>query len=1198
MSAATFLAGSADAATAAPALPKPTMVKVTSAPRVPAGARRIGAVKSTATVQGTIVLQPRNAAALANFITQVTTPTSPEFHHYLAPGVFAARFGPAKATIAAVRSQLRTDGLKVTSLASDGLLVGFSGTAQQVEKAFSTGLAKYRLANGSAGQATTSAIKVPSPIAAKVTAVIGLDNLVRPQAVPVAPGSAKAGHRAGTTTPRAGSTFPRGAPHACAGARTAAREFGGLTDDEIARAYGAFGLYGSGDLGAGQSIAVYELEPFVRSDIRAFDTCYFGASAAARMANRLHQINVDGGEPAGPGSGESVLDIEDVAAMAPGANIDVYEAPNNLIDSVDQYAAIINRDKDQVITTSWGLCEQAMQLGAPGVQQTENELFQQAAAQGQSAFAAEGDTGDDSCNDFRAEEPPAGQNPLSVLDPASQPYVVSVGGTTINNAATQPPQEQVWNDGAGSGAGGGGISQSWTSPSWQRDARVPGMVLPGSTTYKNANDVEALAGYKGNFCQNYVSGATASTPCRTVPDVSAQADDFTGAVTVYSASFNGWSTIGGTSSATPIWAALLADVNASPTCQADPVTKNGVGFASPLLYAVASNPTTYAASFHDITTGNNDIYGLDNGRVFPATKGYDLASGLGSPQLTGSGGTAGLAVYMCGLAASTTGPEVTGLNPKVLSVKGGKVTITGHGFTSAGKSDVASIQVGTARVTSGKFTVKSGTKIIATLPDARDTRPASSPAPQDGAGPADIVVTSKQGRSSALSPASALQYVDVSKKGTVPAVTGVAPNGGSETRPLPVRIYGAGFTGARKVTIGGVTAAKFKVVTPDEIIATPARYSRKVSCAPRVKGETPTTDICQVQVRVSNSRGTSATGEILKPLEGLLPAPTPMGVVAARRHCHCEVAPAATEFDYLPDPVLTSVSTSAAKPASLASELGGTVITFKGRGLDYLGFLATDFGNPRRQSSEDLDTVYETGTKIQVVAPLANPTTNSETMPVRIYTMAGLSGKKEVIFAGTPNVNSVLTTSGHLPGAADTGGTRITIKGAGFNQALGPIAYLDLLSPYSLGTQYRYTVNSNSRISTRTVQQSPAIVDVLVCSVTGCSGNANAAFTLYPPGKPVVRRIQPASGPAAGGTTVQIFGANLGCVTGVFFGTVAAATFANDQALLDCGSTQEVTVTAPAGNAGGAVPVKVTTVESDITGSGPSKTSASYTYTP
>jgi large repetitive protein len=431
-------------------------------------------------------------------------------------------------------------------------------------------------------------------------------------------------------------------------------------------------------------------------------------------------------------------------------------------------------------------------------------------------------------------------------------------------------------------------------------------------------------------------------------------------------------------------------------------------------------------------------------------------------------------------------------------------------------------------------------------------------------------------------------------------VTGTGPNAGSETSPGPVRIYGAGFAGATKVTFGGVRAAKFTVVTRYEIIATPAKYSSKVSCAPSVKGETPTTDICQVQVRVTNAHGTSATGRILKPLEGLLPAPSPMAVIAAPRHCHCEVAPGATEFDYLPKPVITSVSTSLANPSSLASEYGGSVITIKGRGLDDLGFLATDFGDPGQQSSEDLNTLYLTGTEIQVLAPgTAELTTGPATLPVRMYTLAGLSAKKLVIFAGIPEVSSVLTTTGKQPGGADTGGTRITIKGAGFDQAIGPIVYSDLYSPFSVGTQYRFTVDSDGRISTRTVQENPAIVGVLVCSATDCSSASGGNFFfLYPPGKPVVRRIRADSGPAAGGNKIHIFGANLGCVTGVFFGTTAAATFTNTQAILDCGSTQEVTVTVPAGTAGTTVPVTVTTVESELTGSGPSRTTASYTYNP
>ena len=232
---------------------------------------------------------------------------------------------------------------------------------------------------------------------------------------------------------------------------------------------------------------------------------------------------------------------------------------------------IVDNDRDQVVSTSWGLCEQAIQAGQPGLQQAENLLFEQAAAQGQTVFDAAGDNGSDDCNTNETSTPVAGQNPVSVDDPTSQPYVVAVGGTTIDDA-TQPPLEHVWNDGALFGAGGGGISMSWTMPAWQREARVPGIALPGSADYTNADSVEQSFGYKPNFCQSYVPDTTSTTPCRLVPDVSADADEFTGADIVYQAAFGGWGPTGGTSSSAPIWAAMLALVNASATCTANATT--------------------------------------------------------------------------------------------------------------------------------------------------------------------------------------------------------------------------------------------------------------------------------------------------------------------------------------------------------------------------------------------------------------------------------------------------------------------------------------------------------------------------------------------------------------------------------------------------------------------------------------------------
>lgn len=628
----------------------PRTAAIQPAATAPRGAHTIGAVSATSTESGEVVLRPRDNAALTEFIASVTNPRSSTFHQYLAPGAFAARFGPTSSTLDAVRSQLQASGLTVTGVSSNHLLVSFSGSASKVESAFGTGLERYRLANGAEGQGTTGQVHVPASLSSAVAGVVGLNDLVHAHGELIhAPASVAA------TKPKAKTanfSHPAGSPTPCSDAQSAAQALGGLTDDQIADSYGAFGLYGAGDTGTGAHVGIYELEPFDKTgDLATFDQCYFGDTAASQMLNRVNVLPVDGGQPQGPGSGEAILDVEDVSAMAPGANIDVYEAPNTNAGALDEFATMIDKDTDQIITSSWGLCEQDEQLADPGAQQAENFMFEQAAAQGQTILNAAGDEGDDSCNEIESVIPPSDQNPLSVADPASQPYVLGVGGTTIQNAG-QPVVETAWNDGAEWGGTGGGISQSWAMPSWQQNAQVPGIVGPASADYTNANNVEMKFGWPTGFCQGTITGATA---CRLVPDVSAQGDEFTGAVTIFSASLGGWTTIGGTSSSSPIWAAMLALVNSSAACSANGETN--IGFAPPLLYAVASNPNEYRSAFNDITAGNNDTFGFDNGLVFPATTGYDLATGLGSPRLTGPGGTAGLAADLCGMAVAPSRPR-------------------------------------------------------------------------------------------------------------------------------------------------------------------------------------------------------------------------------------------------------------------------------------------------------------------------------------------------------------------------------------------------------------------------------------------------------------------------------------------------------------------------------------------------------------
>jgi Pro-kumamolisin, activation domain/IPT/TIG domain len=1189
-------------------------VVVEAAPRAPLGAKALGAVAQKTVVSGELVLDPSDNAKLVQFIANVTDKVSSSYGRYLQPGAFASEFGPQKSALVAVESQLRADGLRVTGVSRDDLFVSFRGDAGNVERAFHTGLESYRLSSGSIGHQATSPISVPATISRSVLAVIGLNDLVEPQPVGALHRSASS-----QTTVRSPSTvgFPHapGSATACADARAAATAANGLTDDEIAHAYGASGLYAAGDLGSGQHIALYELEPFSRSDVKTFDTCYFGADAASAMQERLHVIPVDGGQPTGSGSGESIMDIEDLSAMAPGAEIDVYEGPSpgtngNDYDPIDPYVSMINTDYDQVMSSSWGLCEQAIQQGQPGLQEAENLLFEQAAAQGQSMFGAAGDNGSDDCNTAETSTPVAGQNPLSLDDPASQPYVVSVGGTTITSA-TEPPSEHVWNDGSDGGGGGGGISESWTMPAWQRESTVPGIALPGSPDYRKANQIEKEFGYSPNFCQSEVAGANSSTPCRLAPDVSAQADWSTGAVTVFQAADGGWATDGGTSSSTPIWASMVALSSASPTCASDPVTSKGVGFVSPLLYSVASSPSQYAASFDDVTVGNNDIYGLDDGSVFPATTGYDLASGLGSPRLTGPGGTAGLAYYLCASAAAVSRPVVSGLSPSSGPVAGGtRVTISGKGFESGGKSDVATIEIGAAQIATTAFTVRSSSSISAVLPPALDGRPPVPPAPQDGAGPADVIVMLKDDQSSRPGPSSIFQYVDTRGASTVPSISGVVPYGGAESAPPRVNVLGSDFSKATRVSFGGVVATNFTVVSPYEISVTPPSYSQETDCSPLPKtgvyvGENAKNDICQVQVSVANSHGASAEGHILPPYEGAVSINN-LGVVVTPPGCHCESAPVPSEFDYLPPPHVTSVSTSSG-PASLASEKGVTLVTVHGTGFDPLDIDWVDFGASSEWSSEVTTYDFVSGNLIQLVAPAHPLTVGPANVPLSVSTLGGDSLPVRATYAGVPRVTGVVNTVNQTRldgtyGAPDTGQTPIRIAGTGFaGQLVGPIEFNDTKDG-SEGTQYSFAIEGNHTVKTETVQQIPGLVDVQLCTVTACSRDPHSdRLYLYAPGNPSVTSVDPDHGAAAGGTKVTIGGENLGCPLYIFFGNTKATSLAPIQvyapAGVICRSSKTLGATSPAGLSGTSVPVSVMTIESYFTGAGRGTTTAKFTYT-
>jgi hypothetical protein len=1172
------------AAAAAPAAPmthiSTNYAAVSRAPRLPSGARDLGATSATKTISGAVALAPRNPAALQRAAEAVSNPRSKSYRHFLAKGAVAADFGPSAATINAVESTLRASNLKVTSVSGNGLLVNFRGTVASADAAFRTTIANVRLANGRTGTETTRPVSFPASIARQVTSVVGLDTLVR-AASSLEHGTHPAAVKPTIKHPAAPSA---NGPSACAAATGGASEFGGLTDDQIAHDYGVDGLYNAGDNGTGQTIAVFELEPFSTADLSAFDTCYYGATKAAQMAGRLSITNVDGGAGTGEGSGESILDVDDVSGIAPGANIDVYEAPNTNTGSIDMYNQIVQTDTAQEISTSWAFCEQDEINLEPGYINVENDVFEQAALQGQTLFASSGDAGSDACA-YHAAVPFAPT--LSESDPANQPFVTAVGGTTTTDADNRPT-EQVWNDGSIGGGAGGGMSSVWGAPSWQQGfldtASAQAAVTAGQTP-----------------CAESSNGAL----CREIPDVSAQADEYTGAITVFAAEFGGWTTFGGTSSSTPLWAAMMADVNASAGCSAgQPGFAGSVGFASPALYAVASVPSEYAASFNDVTAGNNDVYDLFNGALYAAHTGYDMASGLGTPELTSPSGGAGLAAYLCGLStAPTPAPSVTSVSPATVSATpSGSLTINGTNLTG-----VTKLSIGGFNVPSANWSVNGGGTAITvtTIPTATQVGTGSQ-GPQEGTGRATVSVTNPTtGESSAITAAGTVLYVK-STTSSVPSVDGVAPFGGPTAGGNTVTVFGSGFasSGADQithVTFGGVDATSFTVLSATKLSVVVPPMTGGTVCA---AGDDKTNDVCQAQLVVTNANGSSTTSTILPPytgapfegISGGLPLPTCV------TGSSCEIVPATSEYDYLVAPSITSITTtSSGDPIAYASENGDTIATIKGSGFDYLGFDWVNVGNPTVAANADFGTISVTPTELQVVIPGREFSHKAIVAQLSIQTLQGLSAPSPISYAPIPQVTGDSPQFG-----PDTGGTSIDVTGTGFTATDvadgGMLAYQYVEFGVPTNQLSGYTVTNDTSLTATTPQNNPGEFTVQACTLTGCSFPTtqanfdNTLFDFYQPGAPVVTGVSKKTGPASGGTEVVIHGRNLADAIEVVFGkTVAEA--ANAPEILTNGSSTEVDAIAPPGKAGAKVNIQVVTVESFATNRSASAPTAAATFT-
>jgi subtilase family serine protease len=641
--------GSLAAATAAQAASQRIPVANTH-PSWATAAHRVGASQLTSgTVSSRVYLAPNDAAGLASLAAEVSTPGSALYRHFLTPKQIQARFGTTTAQLDAVKNWLTQSGLRVTGVSNHvaGGYVAVSGSLAAASRAFGVSFASYRDA-GQTVRAPEQAASVPASVSSSVLSVSGLSTAK----ATMKPLSAK--------LPKPGPNYwvakPCSAYWGQSIAKTKPSAYGkkwsyavcGYTPKQVRAAYG---VTASGMTGAGQTVAVVDAyaSPTMLRDANQFSKLegeqQFGSGQYKQYLPASGFTQAGNSECGAQGwYGEETLDVESVHDMAPAANVRFVAAAScQDYDLADALSYIVNNKLATIVSNSWGDTE----AGAAEFVNTYHLIFETGAAEGIDFTFSSGDDGYEAPG-----EDPGYSTHVQVDYPTSDPYVTSVGGTSLaigktNNyefetawgtlldplsangkswKQTPPGGYPYWFD----GASGGGVSTQFAEPWYQKASGI----VPTS------------------LAESKPGGGTFASPMRVIPDVSAYADPATGMLvgeTVLKPSGHGYefalSRIGGTSVACPTFAGIEAD--------AQQAAGGPLGFANPAIYALDSSDT---GAFHDVTTPASYIaqvrvnyvnpdspsgakvdylrtLGIDGegAAALKATAGFDDATGVGTP---------------------------------------------------------------------------------------------------------------------------------------------------------------------------------------------------------------------------------------------------------------------------------------------------------------------------------------------------------------------------------------------------------------------------------------------------------------------------------------------------------------------------------------------------------------------------------------
>src|SRR5690348_5448300 len=337
-------------------------------------------------------------------------------------------------------------------------------------------------------------------------------------------------------------------------------------------------IYGAGSTATGSAVSVGVITQGSMTNVQSDFSKFLSQNGYGSIP--LNIVKVNGGGTDTSGDGEWDLDTQDIVGIAGGVkSIYLYDTPTlSDADLTADFNRAVTDDLVKVINVSIGGCETGAESG--GVAEDDN-IFQQAVAQGQTFSISTGDSGADECGD----------GGITPSWPADSQYVVAVSGTELFTSGTTWGGETVWNElASGEGATGGSPSTFEPQPSWQNGV-----------------------------------GKNAGNSHRGLGDIAFDGDPNSGAIVIVDGANQ---QIGGTSLSSPlfvgVWARALA-------------TKPTLGFAAPLIYSDAAS--NYSADFHDVTSGNNSGETAATGWDYPSGFGSVNIANFVSHVAGGGGGT-------------------------------------------------------------------------------------------------------------------------------------------------------------------------------------------------------------------------------------------------------------------------------------------------------------------------------------------------------------------------------------------------------------------------------------------------------------------------------------------------------------------------------------------------------------------------------